>query len=327
MNIYYNNQYLNIGKNLSNYFTNAKENIIVVAPFIKKNTMEFLLENVNHNVIVTCVTRWKPDEIVAGACDLEIWPLLKNRNKSKLFLVSNLHAKYYRVDNICMIGSANITDSALALHPKRNIELMVELPINDHLKIFEDDLFTLAVEVNDYIYENLLKTVEELKNNDCNFIVLKEPMNINEYLEELHKERRFWYPSLRFPQDLYKIYTNNTQELTKRTIQAGLSDLYYLDIPTGLKKENFTAYIGAILSQQPLVKLIDEYVIEPRRFGAMRRYIRKIFINQGIEINATSVWQTLMRWLLFFLPDRYGVSVLNYSEIFYRKCLHANKCS
>lgn len=319
MNIYYNDQHEGIGKCLSDLFTSARENIIIVAPFIKKNTMEFLLEKVNTNVFVTCVTRWKPDEIVAGACDLEIWPLLKERSKSKLFLVPNLHAKYYRVDNTCIIGSANVTDSALAFHSKVNIELMIEIPMNDHLRIFENDLFTFTVEVDDYIYENFLKIVEEIKSNYNNLIMFKEPSHIDDYFVVQHKESRFWFPSLRYPQDLYKIYTNNTQELTRRTIQAGLNDLYYLDIPAGLRKENFKEYIGIMLLQQPLIKLIDEYAIEPRRFGAMRGYIKKLFFSQVIGINATIVWQTLMRWLLFFLPQRYGLSVLNYSEIFYRK--------
>jgi hypothetical protein len=62
-------------------------------------------------------------------------------------------------------------------------------------------------------------------------------------------------------------------------------------------------------------RALDQFVATRRRFGEVRTWLAA-----QLEVDdATDDWQRLMRWLLFFLPDRYETFTGNYSEIFARK--------
>lgn len=102
-----------LGTQLEQLCAAGRRDILLVAPFVKAHTLERLLGQVAAEVAVRCVTRWRPEEIVAGVSDLEVWPLLRDRVQSSLWLHPDLHAKLYRADDTCLIGSANITDTAL----------------------------------------------------------------------------------------------------------------------------------------------------------------------------------------------------------------------
>jgi hypothetical protein len=92
-----------------------------------------------------------------------------------------------------------------------------------------------------------------------------------------------------------------------------------LDVPLGLSKEAFEAYVGAQLLQMPIIRQVDEFVGEPQRFGAVTAFLKQQLIGNSPDFSANSAWQTLMRWLMYFLPTRYYRSVPNHSEVFSRK--------
>jgi len=72
------------------------------------------------------------------------------------------------------------------------------------------------------------------------------------------------------------------------------------------------------LLQKPVVQEIDEFVDTSKRFGAVRDFLRTLPCAKNEDFDATGAWQTLMRWLLYFLEDRYRQYEANYSEIFVR---------
>ena len=92
-----------------------------------------------------------------------------------------------------------------------------------------------------------------------------------------------------------------------------------LPIIPNLSQKIFKAYVGTLLLQKPIIQAVDSFVKTPQRFGAVKDFLNSLPCNKINGFSAERAWQTLMRWLLYFLPNRYALSVPNYSEVFYRK--------
>ena len=83
------------GDQLLQLCQNSKSNVMLVAPFVKEKVLNRLLSVISGDVAVTCITRWRPEEIKSGVSDLAVWDCLKERPGSGLYLKHNLHAKYW----------------------------------------------------------------------------------------------------------------------------------------------------------------------------------------------------------------------------------------
>ena len=67
--------------------------------------------------------------------------------------------------------------------------------------------------------------------------------------------------------------------------------------------------------QQPLVRHIDQLLTRPQRFGAVRDELARLPCAAVSGFAPTQAWQTLMRWLLHFLPGRYKRLAARHSEV------------
>jgi hypothetical protein len=119
-----------------------------------------------------------------------------------------------------------------------------------------------------------------------------------------------WIPVTRSPDALYLAYQNIKEVLSNDVIKGCLLDLSRFELPLNLNENQFKKLIGSRLETEPIVCVINHFLVQPRRFGEMVDLIR----NYESE-NAQAKWQLLMRWLLYFLPTRYSANVANYSEI------------
>jgi len=310
------------GDQLEELCKNAQNEIVLVAPFVKVSALERLLINIADTVVLQCVTRWRPDEIVAGVSDLEIWPLLKERSNTSLWLRSDLHAKFYRVDNQCLVGSANITLTALGWIRQSNFELLVPILANNPLlKVFELELFKGCSQVDDSLFNQVLQVVQFFAENRVN-LAPPQSDETNAILDEIEapsQSAHMWLPTLRHPEKLYLAYSGNLEALTNTAKIMALSDLQALSIPPGLPRPIFERYVGTLLLQRPIIRKVDEFVITPQRFGAVRDLLASLPCANISNFDARQAWQTLMRWLRYFLPDRYGLIVPRHSEVFFRE--------
>ncbi|WP_157621366.1 phospholipase D family protein [Salisaeta longa] len=296
--------------------------------------MQRLIEACSSEQPVRAITRWRLDEIVSGASDPEIWKLLKDRPGASLWLRPDLHAKYYRFGDVCYAGSANITDAALGWSARPNFELLVRLPFRkDRLASIEGRLRRNCVRVSQDLYDHftrLREEYEQLDDRSTDYGKIKYDAadvtgSVAEFETELDVEkseqidREQWLPHLRHPEKLYRTYTGDFKSLTTATRRHGLRDLQFFDTPDGLPEAAFNMEIKWQLLQMPVVQTVDDYVRTSRRFGAVRDYLKTLPCSEAPGFNATEAWQTLMRWLLYFLGDRYKRRVYNYSEIIYKK--------
>ena len=83
----------------------------------------------------------------------------------------------------------------------------------------------------------------------------------------------------------------------------------------GLPKHVFTRSVGVVLLQQPMVRHIDQLLTRPQRFGAVRDELARLPCAAVTGFEPTQAWQTLMRWLLHFLPGRYKRLAARHSEV------------
>ena len=133
------------GDDLTSLLSLAKHNALIVAPFMRSEAFSRLLESIPVGTETAVVTRWQPADLLAGASDLGVYDLAESRTVP-LFLRNDLHAKFFAADDMCLIGSANVTNTALGWRTPANLELLIPVARRtDHVVKFEEALFAGAV--------------------------------------------------------------------------------------------------------------------------------------------------------------------------------------
>ena len=318
-----------LGEHLVHEAEASNEDVLLAAPFIKRDALRRIIESISNSCSLTVVTRWHLSEIAAGASDPGIWELLKDGSRRSLKLLSNLHAKYYRFDDVCLAGSANLTGTALGWSAKPNLEFLTRFPARN-VEPFEEALSD-AVLATESMYQHLLRMLEEYEEKHPDMTekdeYLLDPVEVMGTVQDSRSEfdaapslhESWWVPKLRHPHDLYWIYVGDVEAVTSVTRKHAEHDLRFFELPSGLDRETFNMEVGWQLLQKPVVQEIDEFVTTSRRFGAVRDLLRDLPCAKDPDFDPTDAWQTLMRWLLYFLEDRYRRYEADYSEIFVRK--------
>lgn len=296
------------GDRLVNLCRQATQKIVLIAPFIKTKAIDRILESVDTDVSLLCVTRWLPSEIASGASDLEVFKIVRNHHGS-LWLRQNLHAKYYRSDDRVLIGSANLTNSALGWTSDPNLEILVPIDNTTYdTTEFEENTLSEAIEVDFDLYESMVAASENWPSHDIEY-----ELDDTVVSQDRPEGPTIWVPASRFPANLYKVYMDrSSDDLPRLTREAGLQDLLVLQPPSGLDEELFNQTIGISLLTMPVFDLIDHKVVVSQRFGVMQNLIRRRCNFTTDE--ATRAWQTLIRWIRHFLPDRYEYTRPKHSE-------------
>lgn len=320
---------MTLGDDLLDLCQSARGEVFLAAPFIKVGVLRKLLSSISPGTTVRCVTRWRPEEVVAGVSDLEVWLLLQDRGQDTLYLRSDLHAKYYRADDACLVGSANLTATALgwARHP--NLELLVPLRAGDDaLAGFEESLIAGSVPVTDDLYEHIRAVTEHLREHlpSPNLFPPTEADPIVQDEEAAPPTPSdAWIPWLRHPEDLYVFYSGGYDDLTTSARESARHDLDALPVAPGLPRNVFEAAVGALLLQMPIPSQVDRFVRNPRRFGEVRDLLARLPCAEAVAFDPSFAWQTLMRWLLHFLPQRYEYKRPRHSEIFERRAPYGDR--
>jgi hypothetical protein len=271
------------------HLASAEREVVLIAPFIKEAVLRGLLDVVPPGADVRVVTRWRLDEIAAGVSDLEVWPLVRDRGAS-LSLLNNLHAKAFIVDDLALVGSANLTRAALAGPDLGNVELLVEVDRGaPAVACLEEFVGRMAGSATDELYEVFMAAAGSMPNDPA--------------------PERSWYPKYRRPREVLPAamggptYPPAQVELARAELAAlGLS-------PTGAGVDR--RVICAALSLQPLVRSLFAFtdVEGGRRFGEMRDWLART--ADGADADP----QALLRWVLEFLPDHFDYSRPKHSEV------------
>jgi hypothetical protein len=306
----------NLGQQIASLISAAENEVILVAPFIKYQALQRIMAGLVEGVVVHVVTRWRLDEILAGVSDIDIWQIVQNRPNTTLWLHNDLHAKYYRADDGVLIGSANLTGKALGWSKSPNLEILTE---SSKLTAFEEQLFQGAIQVDESIYSHFKTMVDAFPSKQMLEIFSDEWLDSSEESIPKTVPIEAWVPKLRHPKKLFAAYQGELDDMTSASRQSALDDLAMLDVPKGLSKSEFNAYVGFQLLQMPIVRRVDTFVVNSQRFGAVRDLLKQLPCSEIEGFDANMAWQTLMRWLEYYLESRYELRVPRHSEIFGRK--------
>ncbi|WP_306607251.1 phospholipase D family protein [Azonexus sp.] len=286
----------------------ATAQVFLAAPFIKAGVLKKLLQAIPAASEVTIVTRWIAKEVAQGVCDLEIFDLAIERPRTRLLLHPCIHAKYYRVDSRCLIGSANLTATALGWCAVPNIEILLEVsPFQHELPKFEEMLIQQSITATEKIKDSIARLVEDIKNRSSTIFY----DNQNEAIES--SPNSTWLPTCVCPENLFKIYSGaDTSSLLTSSLIAGQTDLSFLMIAPGLLEDEFFRYIATILDQTPLVREISflsgtSAVTSETATALISLAIKEI---QTPAYDPETYWHILKKWIIYFFPNRYRVRAI-----------------
>jgi hypothetical protein len=109
------------GELFSQLISLARNELLLVSPFIKTQPINDLLSNlqqreVDRDITVLAVTNLRPESVLAGSTDVEALAALSRRlPRFKLIHLPSLHAKVYVADDqAAVVTSANLTPSGIA---------------------------------------------------------------------------------------------------------------------------------------------------------------------------------------------------------------------
>jgi phosphatidylserine/phosphatidylglycerophosphate/cardiolipin synthase-like enzyme len=302
-----------IGSALSRLVARATGHLTVIAPFITQSALDRLLTEADPSLPLSVFTRWQLAEVVAGVSDLRVLDTVRARTGSRLLLHPRLHAKVILIDDsVAVLGSSNITDSALAFRDPPNVEIMAELrPVPNRLFLFIRYLERTSVPATDQLrckLEDAARSAPPLPAYPQVEITVPKTDNVSSV-----------FPSFRSPDRLYEGYLSVRTFRDLETRTAILDDLELLSLPEGLSENDFRKKVAEALLAQPLIAAFDEFVAEPRFFGEMVEWLgsQEQFTRQDTEQRKRYL-QTLIRWLIYFLPARYRLREPGYSERFGR---------
>lgn len=217
---------------LNNLFQRCSYNVheaVLVAPYIKSSTIVWLLSHLNKECHIRVLTRARLSDFVLESSDIETWPLIWDYG-GEIFIEQSLHAKYYRFDKTVLIGSANISDSALNLNPNSNLELVGVFNYSNNFKEIESQLFSNRTKANRSIYNQLRCLIKDNKET------LAKVTNKIKKLGELHDAKLelvvlpdHWCFKSKTPKNLW-LACSNPQALSSEDLAAAQTDLNLLKI-------------------------------------------------------------------------------------------------
>lgn len=286
--------------------TQAHTDIVLVSPFIKVAAFERVLSAIPYGIkSIRCVTRWHPEEIASGASDVEIFDVIKARAGARLFIHPLLHAKYFRADDKCLIGSANLTQSALGWAMPANLELMYEVLADAQmLRDFEKRLFAVSFEASQQLMNEMAAAADLIRVTGSYPKQLREE-NLG-YDDTSTLPEDVWLPLCTRPERLFQIYARQDIDwIIGWTVEAGQRDLRSLRIPAGLGDMVFYRFVAASIQQTPLVQRIQEAAVNVITPEVGRNLILSTVDEQYCVYSPEEHWNTILAWLLHFLPHVY----------------------
>ena len=277
------------GDLLMNLCTDARC-LVMAAPYIKEDALSVILANLDPSASLTCVTRWSLNELVTGVSDVQCRSIVKEFGGS-FRLHPSLHAKYYRIDDVVLVGSANLTSSAMGWSVQPNLEILCHASDDFDSNRFQRTLLQDAREIAD----------EEFRYwETVGHIATKDASNSNSIDRQM--QLRTWKPRTRDPKNFMLAYRNRNIEIASFDEQrAALNDLATLQVPLNLSDREVHAWTSACLLSAPFVNS----VIQLHGMAIDEPSSRRILANQyTLSITeARRLVESVESWLSFFVPS------------------------
>ena len=288
------------GERLKTLLKKAHVRVILCAPFIKADVLKTILPIVPINIPVQIFTRWRATEVAAGVSDLEVLQIATERPHTELRLLNNLHAKLYLVDDQCLVGSANLTASALGWAEISNVELLIPAKSTDP----DIDYLLKRLEAAEIATVEIRSKIEAMANT-LKMTKLEE----GEDMSGDSSGRQFaWLPRCAVPDKLYEIYTNpKTTAVVTGTKEDGFDDIKDLQIQPGLSEMDFKTRVRDTLLQIPAFAGIIDIVPQGLSDTDGIERIKEVRPDLS-EQDVRTQWRIVREWIGIFFEDQFEVA-------------------
>ena len=263
------------------------EDVFVAAPFIKHDTLRRLLDLIDPDAKLNCVSRWRRREIASGVSDRECRELVVERGGA-FRLHQSLHAKYYRFGNVVLIGSANLTSAGMGYSQWPNLETLCAPRDGFHWGQLEARLLSESYLLGDAEYLRWQQI--EITGRNIGYASRDEGPS--------EPEPVGWEPRTREPGHLWMAYRGSEQEIPgDDERRAALTDLEEVGLPPGLDRQDFDNWIVGALLESAWVGRIRSL------WGRDRMEVRALLeIEWGMDASQVErARQTLEAWIQRYL--------------------------
>ena len=278
-------------------FKGAQHDVLIVAPFIRSRALARLLDSIPGGIDTIIVTRWRIGDFLAGASDLGVYDLAEAR-RIPLFLRLDLHAKLFAADESCLVGSANVTDTALGRHKHSNLELLVPVPRGaDSIVEFEKLVLPQAVRATATFRDHLHDLLDRLTHSKTAIVEMED--------ETATSTLSDWVPKVRNPEELYSVYQGSA-DISRASRVSMQEELAKIGAVAGLNEADFKAWVSVRMNQSPLIGKVIQKIEEHGELTEAN--IGELLKEIGVIPNAyqpRDLLEVLERWLTCFLPMRY----------------------
>lgn len=209
--------------------------ILLIVPFVKLDALKQLLWTTSQCKRLKVLVRWKPEDILCGASDLEIYPFLRDQGMP-LYFNQRIHLKLYIFDsNVAFNTSGNLTLKGLGYSERGNVEVgnMVTLAPLDWRNIYA--LLNESTQVDDDVFETISEIISGQKHSAIPPAIWPKFPRKEFTIQNL--------PASETPESLVKFYisgpTENGSDIERRCQQ----DLVTFEIGVGLTADQMRAQL------------------------------------------------------------------------------------
>ena len=276
----------------------STESFLLISAYCKLPLVEFFDScTTSAKIEKKLVVRFRPEDIISGASDLEIYPYCKD-NGWKLYFRLDLHAKTYIFDCLrCIIGSANATNSGLSIGGIGNYEMATTCELADEDLRALELLLLGAVEMNDNIYSLMKSSISHYSRN--NTTDLKWPEEIADmFIPDYSLLFAEDFPTCQHPADA-------TEE-----------DLIFLNLVPGATKETIKAAFYNSKPFQWLLNLVKTQKTQEMYFGAITANLHNRLLNEPVPYrkDVKQLLSNLLCWVDELNYEDVRVDRPNYSQ-------------
>lgn len=270
----------------------AKDNVILVSPYVNAFALEKIISALSDEIYIKFISRYLPDDVKSGVCDIAALDLLRERGNCKIYLNPMLHAKIYIFDNVAFSGSANLTGKGLGLSAKSNIEIMTQSSANEPaIKRICRFLLANSVELSENYYSEIKKIFTEraLKSIDVQ-----------------EQNSHVWIPTSKKPLSLWDVYVGTPpQSILGSSVKACERDIQLMELPSKIPdKDIFYCAVKSIFANSLFFKLIQEKIADLALHD--KDAIEWISSLDTTEIDSPEdSWQATKEWIRTFFPNNY----------------------
>jgi hypothetical protein len=291
------------GEKLRDLVASARGLVHICAPFIKLDAFKALITVLPDGVRLRVTTRWRPEEVAMGVSDLAVFDTIIGRPNTSMRILNSLHAKLYLADDKCLIGSANVTRSALGWIQPSNVELLTSIDVQDSAVQYLIHRIDAAPEATLQMQQEVAAAAARYKVGDISPERF-EPLTDT----EIGKYSLPWVPKCSVPDKIFAVYVNSgTDHLNSDTKEDAISDIEALALPPDLNEEDFYQYVSKVIVDFPSIQKIISRIPSRLNDSDAVSIVQQLRPDMN-QASAFKQWTIIRDWIDTFLGDLYEVA-------------------